>query len=96
MKSQTHEPVRPEYYALQCARRYAETVRRLAIAGSEDERLKAKERLAYIREGGMIEYERERERRERPFPKDFREALLEKGGSIISRSISREESEMVK
>ncbi len=96
MKSKSREPVLPEYYVLLCARRYAETVRRLAIVVTEDERQKSKQRLSHIREGGMIEYKWERERRERPYPNDFRKALIEKDGSIISRSISREESEMVR
>jgi hypothetical protein len=44
----------------------------------------------------MIEYDRERERRERPFPNDLRKVLIEKDGSILSRAIGREESEMVR
>lgn len=78
MKSRSREFVLPEYYVLLCARRYAETVRRLATAGTEDERRNSKQRLSQIREGGMIEFERERERRERPFPSDFRKALVER------------------
>ncbi len=44
----------------------------------------------------MIEFERERERRERPFPSDFCKALVEKDGSIVSRAVGREEAEMVR
>jgi hypothetical protein len=91
------EPVLlPEYYVLLCACRYAETVKRLARAMTEGEREKAKQHLSIIREGGLIEHDRERERRERPFPNDFRKALIEKDGSIISRSISREDAEMLR
>jgi hypothetical protein len=89
-------PVFPEYYVLVYARRYAEVARSLAIVRTEKERRKKKQRLSRIRNGGMIEFERERERRERQFPSDFRKALVEKDGSIISRAISREESEMVR
>ncbi len=71
VKSQSRDRVPPEYYVLLCARRYAETVRSIGTAGTEDERQKAKQRLSQIREGGMIEFERERERRERPFPSGF-------------------------
>jgi len=76
--------------------RNAETVRRLTTARTDDEHRKAKERLSHIGEGGMIEYDRERERRERLFPNDLRKVLIEKDGSIISRAIGREESEMVR
>ncbi|WP_334400447.1 hypothetical protein [Bradyrhizobium sp. AZCC 2289] len=55
-----------------------------------------KMRLSYILESGSIEYQREYERRVRPYPDDFRKALIEKDGSIISRSISRAESEIVR
>jgi hypothetical protein len=81
---------------LLCARRFAETVRKLATAGTEDERRRARQRLPHIREGGMAEFKWERERRERPYPNDFRKALIEKDGSMIWRSLSREESEMVR
>jgi hypothetical protein len=85
VKSQPREPVLPEYYVLPCARRYAETVRRLTTARTDDEHRKAKERLSHIREGGMIEYDRERERRERPFPNDLCKALIEKDESPRSQ-----------
>jgi len=56
----------------------------------------ATSRLRYIIESGMIEFKREIERREHQFPHDFRKALIEKDGSIISRAISREESEILR
>jgi hypothetical protein len=96
VNSQRREPVPQEYYVLLCSRRYSETIRTLASAVTDDKRRKTKELLSQIREGGIIEYRQERERRERPFPNDFRKALIEKDGSIISRSISREEAEMLR
>jgi hypothetical protein len=86
----------PEYYVLLCARRYAAMVRKRAVAGADDERQQAKSRLSYILDSGLIEYKREYERRVRSYPDDFRKALIEKDGSIISRSISREESEILR
>jgi hypothetical protein len=85
----------PEYYVLLCALRYAAVARELAVAAT-DERRQVQSRLSYILESGLIEYKREHERRVRPYPDDFRRALIEKDGSIISRSISREESEMLR
>src|SRR5260370_36028378 len=79
-----------------CALRYAETVGELVVAVTDDERRRAKMRLSYILESGLIEYKREHERRVRPYPDDFRKALIEKDGSVISRSISRDESEIVR
>jgi hypothetical protein len=90
------ETVLPEYYVLLCARRYAETARALVMAATDEERRGAKNHLAYIHDSGLIEYKRECERRERRYPDDFRKALIEKDGSIISRAISREESEIVR
>jgi hypothetical protein len=86
----------PEYYVMLCARRYAETVGKLVVAVSDDERRWAKTRLSYILESGLIEYQREYERRVRAYPDDFRKALIEKDGSIISRSISQEESKILR
>ena len=86
----------PEYYVMLCALRYAETAGELVVAVTDDERRRTKMRLSYILESGLIEYKREYERRVRPYPDDFRKALIEKDGSIISRSISRDESEIVR
>jgi hypothetical protein len=86
----------PEYYVLLCARRYAAAVRELAICTTGDKRRQAKTRLCYILESGLIEFHREKERRDRQFPDDFRTALIEKDGSMISRAISREESEILR
>jgi hypothetical protein len=86
----------PEYYVMLCALRYAETAGELAVAVTNDERRRTRMRLSYILESGLIEYKREYERRVRPYPDDFRKALIEKDGSIISRSISRDESEIVR
>jgi len=84
----------PEYYVLLCARRYAVAVSELAICSTGDARKQATTRLCYILESGLIEFSSESARRERVFPDDFRKALIEKDGSIISRAISREESEI--
>lgn len=86
----------PEYYVLLCAQRYAAAVRELVICATGDARQQPTTRLCYILESGLIEFRREIERRERQFPHDFRKALIEKDGSIISRSISREESEILR
>ncbi|MDO9459276.1 MAG: hypothetical protein Q7N95_04075 [Alphaproteobacteria bacterium] len=93
MIRQTHLP---EYYVMLCARRYAEMAKKLVVAVNENERTQAKNRLAYILESGLIEFKHESERRLRAYPDDFRKALLEKDGSVISRSISREESEILR
>ena len=53
-------------------------------------------RLDHILASGRIEFKRECARRERSLPEDFRKALVEKDGSTISRSISREESEVLR
>jgi hypothetical protein len=94
--SRTPKTVLPEHYVLLCARRYAEMVRKLAIATTDDDQRQIKSRLAYIMESGALEFKNEIERRERRYPLDFRKALLEKDGSTISRSISREESEILR
>lgn len=90
------ETVPPEYYVLLCARRYAAVAKELTIATTDGERRRAKTRLSYILESGLIEFKNEIERRERRYPIDFRKALIERDGSIISRAISREESEILR
>jgi hypothetical protein len=90
------ETARSEYYVLLCARRYAEMVGKLVIAATDDERLRVKMNLSFILEAGLSEYEWEYKRRVRPYPDDFRKALVEKDGSIISRPITRDESEIVR
>jgi hypothetical protein len=90
------EPVLPDYYVLLCARRYAEMVRKLAVAATDHERRQMQARLSYILESGLIEIRNEIARRERRYPDDFRKALVERDGSIISRPISREESEILR
>ncbi|MEH2566089.1 hypothetical protein V1289_005716 [Bradyrhizobium sp. AZCC 2289] len=81
---------------MSCSARGDTPVGKLMAAVSDDERRWVKMRLSYILESGSIEYQREYERRVRPYPDDFRKALIEKDGSIISRSISRAESEIVR
>jgi hypothetical protein len=51
-------------------------------------------KVASLMDSGLIEFKREFEIRVRPYPEDFRRALID--GSIISRSISREESEILR
>jgi len=92
----SRETALPEYYVMLCAGRYAEMAKKLVVAVREDERTQTKNRLTYILESGLIEFKRESERRLRAYPDDFRKALLEKDGSVISRSISREESEILR
>jgi hypothetical protein len=86
----------PEYYVLLCAQRYAAVAKELAICTTDDARRLAQIRLSHIFEAGLIEFKRENERRECRYPEDFRKALVEKDGSIISRAISREESEILR
>jgi hypothetical protein len=90
------ETALPEYYVLLCGLRYATVVRDLAACTTDETRRPAKTRLCHIHESGLIEFSRENARRERQFPDDFRKALIEKDGSIISRAISREESEILR
>jgi hypothetical protein len=90
------ETARSEYYVLLCARRYAEMVGKLVTAATDDETRRAKMNLSCILEAGLSEYECEYKRRVRPYPEDFRKALVEKDGSIISRPITRDESEIVR
>jgi hypothetical protein len=85
-----------EYYVLLCARRYAEAIEAVSRAGTQGECQRARQRLSDIWQGGMIEYARERERRERRYPNDLQKALVEKDGSTISRVISPEEFEIVR
>ncbi|MBR1065232.1 hypothetical protein [Bradyrhizobium liaoningense] len=94
--AQAREEVLPEYYVLLCARRYAGAVKKLALAVTDNERKQHRKSLRYLLESGMIEAERERERRLRRYSDDFRRALVEKDGSMISRAISLEEAEIVR
>jgi hypothetical protein len=96
MAGKTREEVVPEYYVLLCARRYAEMVGKLIVAVTDDERRRAKVNLSCILEAGLSEYDWEYKRRVRPYPDDLRKALVEKDGSIISRPITRDESEIVR
>ena len=96
MPTRARETFLPEYYVLLCARRYAEMVGKLVMASTDDERRRVKTRLSYILDSGLIEYKWEYERRVRPYSEDFRKALIEKDGSVISRPISRDESEIVR
>jgi hypothetical protein len=45
--------VLPEYYVLLCAGRYAATVKKLALAVTEDERQQLRKSLRYILESGL-------------------------------------------
>jgi hypothetical protein len=88
------EPSLPGYYVLLCALRYPAVAGELVVAATDEPR-QVQSRLSYILESGLIEYKRESERRVRPYPDDLRRALIERDGSVISRSISQEESEML-
>jgi hypothetical protein len=96
MAEKTREEVIPEYYVLLCARRYAAAVKKFALTVSDDERRQHRATIRYLLESGLIEAERERERRQRRYPDDFRKALVEKDGSVISRAISLEEAEILR
>lgn len=90
------DTARSEYYVLLCARRYVEMIENLVKATTSDERRLVETNLSHILEAGLSEYKREYKRRVRPYPDDFRKALVEKDGSIISRPITRDESEIVR
>ena len=94
--AKAREEVPPEYYVLLCARRYVATARNLALAATDDERQQHRKNLSYLLESGLIEAERERERRLRECPDDLRCALIEKDRSIISRAINAEEVEILR
>jgi hypothetical protein len=79
-----------------CARRYAEMVGKLVMTATDDERRRVKMNRSFVLEAGLSEYEWEYKRRVRPYPEDFRKALVEKDGSTISRPITRDESEIVR
>ena len=96
MPPQARERILPEYYVLLCAGRYAATVRKLALAATEDERQQLRKSLRYILDSGMLEFEQEVERRQRRYPDDFRKALIKKDGSKISRAITSEEAEILR
>src|SRR5882672_6823747 len=81
--TKTGEETLPEHYVLLCARRYASTVKKFALAVTDDERQQHRKSLRYILDSGLIEAKLERERRLRRYPHDFRKALVEKDGSII-------------
>lgn len=94
--AKSNKEVPPEYYILLCARRYSVTVKELARAISYDVQQQHRKRLRYLPESGLIEAQRERERRLRRHPDDFRKALEEKDGSTISRVISLPEAEILR
>ena len=81
---------------LLCARRYSATVKKLTRAASNDEQQQHRKILRFLLESGLIEAKRERERRLRRYPDDFRKALVEKDGSTILRAISRDEAEILR
>jgi hypothetical protein len=85
----------PEYYVVLCARRYAAAAEALKLAATEIERREHQSRLSYLVQSGLLEARLEQERRQRRFPDDFRKALIEKDGSIISRAITSEEAELL-
>jgi hypothetical protein len=87
---------RPEYYVVLCARRYAAAAKALKLATTDVERREHQSRLSYLLQSGLLEADREQERRQRRFPDDFRKALIEKDGSIISRAITSEEAELLR
>ena len=97
---QSSEPAKqkvlPEYYVLLCARRYAATAKQLALAATEEEREQHRKKLRYLLQSGLIEAKRDSERRLSQYPDDFRKALEEKDGSIISRAISLREAEILR
>jgi hypothetical protein len=95
-QTRTKEEVLPEYYVLLCVRRYAAMVKKLEFAATNDERRQHRKSLRYLLESGLIEVNRERERRLRRYPDDFRKAIVEKDGSIISRAVSLEEAEILR
>jgi hypothetical protein len=84
------------YYVLLCARRYAETRQKLALSIADDQRCRELARLNYLLQSGLTEFDRERARRVRRYPEDFRKALVEKDGSLIVRPITSEEAELVR
>ena len=88
--------LRPEYYVVLCARRYAAAAEALTLAATEIGRREHQSRLSYLLQSGLLEARREQERRQRRFPDDFRKALIEKDGSIISRAITSEEAELLR
>jgi len=94
--TKTGEETLPEHYVLLCARRYASTVKKFALAVTDDERQQHRKSLRYILDSGLIEAKLERERRLRRYPHDFRKALVEKDGSIISRAVTSEEAEILR
>jgi hypothetical protein len=87
---------RPEYYVVLCARRYAAAAEALKLAATDLERREHQSRLSYLLQSGLLEARLEQERRQRRFPDDFRKALIEKDGSIISRAITSEEAELLR
>src|SRR4051812_25538104 len=94
--SEVNPDVLPEYYVLLCARRYAAIAKKLALAASDEEKQQYHKNLRYLLESGLIEAKCERDRRLRRYPDDFRKALIEQDGSIISRAITLEEAEILR
>src|SRR3979411_2590668 len=91
----TDSILRPEYYVVLCARRYAAVAEALKLAATDIERREHQSRLSYLLQSGLPEARREQERRQRRFPDDFHKALIEKDGSIISRAITSAEPEVL-
>lgn len=95
MKRAAQHEICNDYYVLLCARRYAATAKQLASAATDDERQQHHEKLRYLLESGLLEAQRERERRLRQH-RDSRKDLQENDGSIISRAISSQEAEILR
>ena len=92
----TQVNVSPDHYVLLCARQFVAMASSLRSVTSAEEKRQHRARMDYFMESGMLEVKCERERRQRSFPGDFRKALIEKDGSIVSRPISREEAELLR
>jgi hypothetical protein len=87
---------RPDYYVLLCARRYAETLRKLRAATNEAEFQRHRRTLHYLMESGLLEWERERRIRLWRLPAEIRDRVENLRLPPLDRPISREEAELIR
>lgn len=84
----------PNHYIALCARKYAETTRRLASAESEGHQQELKALLNYLRDSAILETEATRSGRRWSLPEDLRKWVDRKGE--VNRAIAAPEAEALR
>ena len=86
----------PEFYVLNCARLYAETMRKLQVAANADERRRHTSMLHYLMDSGQIEQKVERERRERRLPSEIMDHIEKRQLLPADYLLNRDDAELVR